>query len=318
MDNMWLFFFIIIPIIAVIFFIDFNIINKKNKNRAVVNIKYHLYKVASWVCISLFIFFFYLFFFSHKIAFAYLSVYFTEWSLNVDNMLVFVILFNKFTLPAQDENMALNRGIIFTIISRIIFILLGVMIIQKIAWIMHIFGMILIYSGYKSLFATKQKDNNILHNKFYIFLTRVLPITQHYQQGKMIIKENKKRYVSSLFVLIVLIVIADILFSLDSIPAIIDITQVVSVLILSNICALMGLKNLFFVIRKYVGTFIFLPKGMGILLLFIGLKMEFAHYINLYISQDVLLILSLLVVFFSVFFSIVLSLYWQKRKTNGH
>lgn len=179
------------------------------------------------------------------------------------------------------------------IIFRVIFITVGVVLVENFHWILYIFGFILLYTGIK-LFGSKQEEEyDPAKNVVYKYINKLLPIVHEDVSGKFIVKKNGKRFYTNMFVVIILLATTDIVFALDSIPAVFAISQDRLVIYTSNIFAVLGLRSLFFLLKGAVAKFDYLQQGIAIVLVFIGLKMlvEFFEIkVPTYISLIVILI----------------------------
>jgi tellurite resistance protein TerC len=206
-------------------------------------------------------------------------------------------------------------GILAAILFRVIFITVGVALVAKFAWLLYIFGAFLVYTGYK-MFTADQEDNfDPHHSKIYLFLKKFLPLGSTDGNGKFIIKDhNNKPLYTSLFVVVVLLAAIDIVFALDSIPAVMGISRSSLVIYTSNIFAILGLRSLFFLLRGAVNQFEFLQQGIAIVLVFIGIKMLGEHYVNLWLDKNTQVLISLMIIIFCITGSIFYSIFVNKRK----
>jgi tellurite resistance protein TerC len=206
-------------------------------------------------------------------------------------------------------------GILAAILFRVIFITVGVALVAKFAWVLYIFGAFLVYTGYK-MFTADQEDNfDPHHSKIYLFLKKFLPLGSTDGDGKFVIKDhNNKPLYTSLFVVVVLLAAIDIVFALDSIPAVMGISRSSLVIYTSNIFAILGLRSLFFLLRGAVNQFEFLQQGIAIVLVFIGIKMLGEHYVNIWLDKNTQVLISLMVIIFCITGSIFYSIFVNKRK----
>ncbi len=210
----------IVLILAVIF--DLGLLSRKG---TAVTIKRALIQTAFWVGLAMAFFGFLWYEDGHKIALEYFSAYLMEWSLSIDNIFVFILIFTFFRVKAEYYARVLLIGILMAIVLRIIFITVGIALVARFHWLLYIFGGILIYTGI-SMFATKHDEGvSIEDNRVYKFLKRFLPLTGNDGGGKMTVSvDGRKRY-TTLFVVVVLLATTDIVFAVDSIPAVFGITQ---------------------------------------------------------------------------------------------
>jgi len=303
-------------VIAIALSIDLGFLSKKS---SIITIRQALKQTFFWVMLALAFFGFLWFEEGQEIGIQYLSGYLMEWSLSVDNIFVFILIFNAFKVKEKNYSRVLLIGILAAIIFRIIFITLGVALVAKFAWVLYIFGVFLIYTGYK-MFFTKEGESDDPHEyKIYKLLKQFLPLSSSDGDGKFVIKDQNNRTVyTSLFVVVVLLAGIDLVFALDSIPAVMGISQNSLVIYTSNIFAVLGLRSLFFLLRGAVNEFEHLQQGIAIVLIFIGAKMLGEHYINMWMDKNAQVLLSLLVIIFCITGSIIYSVFVNKQKLTRH
>jgi len=299
-------------VIAAALTIDLGFLSKKS---SVITIRQALKQTFFWVMLALAFFGFMWFEEGQELAIQYLSGYLMEWSLSVDNIFVFILIFDAFKVKEKNYSRVLLIGILAAIIFRIIFITLGVALVAKFAWVLYIFGVFLVYTGYKMFFANEGENVDPHEYKIYKLLKKVLPLSSNDGDGKFMIRDhNNKPVYTSLFVVVVLLAAIDLVFALDSIPAVMGISRSSLVIYTSNIFAVLGLRSLFFLLRGAVNEFEHLQQGIAIVLVFIGVKMLGEHYINIWMDKNSQVILSLLVIIFCITGSILYSLFVNKQK----
>lgn len=210
-------------------------------------------------------------------AVQFLTGYIIEKSLSVDNIFVFILIFSAFAVPAQYQHKVLFWGILGALVMRAIFIFAGVALISKFHWIIYVFGIFLIYTGYK---IAKEKGTkvNIDNNPLLGFVRKVIPFTNDYRGDKFFIKEAGKRMATPLFLVLVLIEFTDLIFAVDSIPAILAITTDPFIVYTSNVFAIMGLRSLYFALAGSLKYFTYLHYGLAIILIFVGVKMIISDF----------------------------------------
>jgi tellurite resistance protein TerC len=272
---------------------DLGLLSKKSTH---VSIKKAIMQTIFWVSLA-FSFFIYLWLKSgDEIALEYISAYLMEWSLSIDNIFVFILIFTYFNVKDDYYARVLLVGILMAIFFRIIFITVGIVLVSKFEWILYVFGVILAYSGIKIFSAKADEVVDIEKNRVYALLKKFLPLTAHDNKGKLTARIDNKTYYTSIFVVIVLLATTDIVFALDSIPAVFAIVsntpQRDMIIYTSNIFAVLGLRSLFFLLQGAVNKFAYLQQGIAVVLIFIGLKMLLAHFIHVpvYISLIVILV----------------------------
>lgn len=318
--------FSIVLVLALI--IDLGLLNKKEKT---ITIKTALYQTIFWVLLAL-SFFGFLWFegdalsienktnpsssSNAQLALEFLSAYLMEWSLSIDNIFVFILIFQAFNVKEKYYGRVLLIGILMAIVFRILFITVGVALVNQFTFILYIFGVFLIFTGYK-MFTSNSDDHFDPHDtKIYHWLKKFLPLTSSDGNGKYRIRENGKPVYTSLFVVVIMLAAIDIVFALDSIPAVMGISKDSMIIYTSNIFAILGLRSLFFLLRGAVNKFDFLQQGIAIVLVFIGLKMLLEHYINMYISKPTLIIISLAIIVSCISGSIFYSIYHNKKQSK--
>lgn len=202
----------------------------------------------------------------------------TEYSLSVDNLFVFVIIMARFQVPRKFQQEALMIGIIIALVLRGIFILLGAVVIERFVWVFYIFGAFLIYTAI-NLVKHRGEDDEYEENAFIRRMRKVLPITQDYHGAKIRVSENGKKMWTPMIVVILALGTTDLIFALDSIPAIFGLTREPFIVFTANVFALMGLRQLYFLLGGLLKRLVYLSLGLAVILAFIGVKliMEAVH-----------------------------------------
>jgi len=245
-----------------------------------------------------------------------------EWSLSIDNIFVFILIFSAFKVKEEYYGRVLLVGILMAILFRVIFITLGVALVNQFHWILYLFGAFLLYTGYKMFTASDDEEFDPHDTRVYKFMTRVLPMIPGDHQGKYIVRdEHGKRRYTILFVVIMMLAAIDLVFALDSIPAIMGLVDnspahradAQLVIYTSNIFAVLGLRSLFFLLRSAVSKFDYLQQGIAIVLAFIGLKMLAAHWIDQWIDKTTQVFISLGIILICLSGSIFYSITHQKK-----
>jgi tellurite resistance protein TerC len=306
-DQLTYLVFGIVLIVALI--LDLGLLSKKSTT---VSIQKALLQTVLWVMLA-FLFFGFLWVQNgHVLALQYLSAYLMEWSLSIDNIFVFILIFSFFGVNEKYYARALLIGILMAIVLRILFISIGIELIERFHWLLYVFGAIILYTGIK-MFTTKHEEQpDFEKNPVYKLLVRWLPITSDEAGGRFTTTKNGKRYYTSMFVVIIMLATTDIIFALDSIPAVFAISQDPLVIYTSNIFAVLGLRSLFFLLKGAVNKFLYLQQGIAVVLIFIGLKM-LAEIFHL----EIPIYISLLVIVICIASSIFYSIYRSKRLPSG-
>ncbi|HEY2722960.1 MAG TPA: TerC/Alx family metal homeostasis membrane protein [Chitinophagaceae bacterium] len=279
---------------------DLGLLSKKGST---VTIRKALWQTIFWVALAFAFFGFIWIEKGHKPALEYISAYLMEWSLSVDNIFVFILIFTFFNVQKNHYARVLLIGILLAIVFRILFITAGVALVARFEWILYVFGGILLITGVK-LFAVKKEDQYDPQKSIvFRWMKKLLPISFDDNTGKFLITKDGKKFVTRVFLVIVLLATTDIVFALDSIPAVFAISQNRLVIYTSNIFAVLGLRSLFFLMQGAVNQFEYLQQGIAIVLIFIGAKMlaEAVHfYIPIWISLMVIVVCLLGSILYSV------------------
>ncbi len=296
----------IVLVLALVF--DLGLLSKKGQT---VTIRQALYQTFFWVGLALAFFVFVWVEKGQGLALEYLSAYLMEWSLSIDNIFVFILIFSAFSVKEKNYGRVLLIGILMAIVFRIIFITVGVALVDRFHWILYVFGVFLVYTGYKMFSAGDEEEFNPQESKVYLFMKRFLPLVPHDGEGRFVVKEKGKRAYTTLFVVVIMLAAIDLVFALDSIPAVMGISRDKLVIYTSNIFAVLGLRSLFFLLRGAVTKFDYLQQGIAIVLVFIGVKMLAEHWINQWLDKNVQVFISLGVIMLcisgSVFYSIFIN-----------
>ncbi len=209
----------------------------------------------------------------------YITGYFVELSLSIDNVFVIAVIFSSFAIPAKYQHEVLFWGIIGAVVFRALMILFGVALINKFDWIIYVFGAFLLFTAYRML-----KSNNApvdpKSTKLFKLVKKIFPITYMMDGDKFFIRRMGVRAATPLFMALIIIELTDILFALDSIPAILAITTDPFIVFSSNIFAILGLRSMYFLISRMLDKFRFIHYSLVIILAFVGIKMILSHHIE--------------------------------------
>ncbi|MBX6380252.1 MAG: TerC/Alx family metal homeostasis membrane protein [Thermoflavifilum aggregans] len=275
--------FAIVLLFALIF--DLGLINKKGKK---VSVQMAVWQTILWVSLSLAFGIWVWFENGHELAIEYYSAYLMEWSLSVDNIFVFILIFAAFDIGEKHYGRVLMVGILMAIVLRILFIFAGISLVSRFHWILYMFGAFLVYTGFQMFFSKEDREFKPDENRIYRFLKKYFPVSDGMDaEGNFFIRESGKRKLSRLGVVVTILAGTDVVFAMDSIPAVLAISQHKLVVYTSNIFAVLGLRSLFFLLQGAVNRFAYLQQGVSVILVFIGLKMlaELLHlHIPTYIS----------------------------------
>lgn len=307
-DQLTYLVFGIVLVVALVF--DLGLLSKKGQK---VTIRQALYQTFFWVGLALSFFIFLWIEKGQGLALEYLSAYLMEWSLSIDNIFVFILIFSAFSVKEKNYGRVLLAGILMAIVFRIIFITVGVALVEKFHWILYVFGVFLVYTGYKMFTANDDEEFKPEESKVYKWMKRILPLVPHDGDGKYSVIVDGKKFYTSLFVVVIMLAAIDLVFALDSIPAVMGISRDKLVIYTSNIFAVLGLRSLFFLLRGAVSKFDYLQQGIAIVLVFIGIKMLAEKWISQVIDKQMQVVISLGVILVCIAGSIFYSIFMSKK-----
>jgi tellurite resistance protein TerC len=241
----------------------------------------------------------------------YLTGYIIELSLSADNIFVIILIFISFGVEKKLYHRVLFWGILGAIVFRFIFIFSGSFLVSKCHWVIYIFALFLVFTGIKMLFG-RRKDENIIPEKHFIvrFCSKYFRTHPRYEGEKFVLKRDGKTYITPLFVVLFIIEFTDLLFAVDSIPAIFAITIDPYIVFFSNVFAILGLRSMFFLLHNIIGRFYLFKYGLALVLIFVGVKMFFAEQlkeIGMTTFHSLMIIVSILVL------SMIASLLFTKK-----
>jgi len=279
-----------------------------NKKQHVVHVKEALITSAVWIILALIFNATVFYFMGHDKGLEFLTGYLLEKSLSVDNIFVFILLFNYFDVPKMYQHKVLYWGIVGALIMRAILIVIGTALIAKFSWIIIIFGIFLVIAGLKMAF---QKDEKVEPDKNPVvkFVKKFLPVTPEYHGSMFFIKLNGL-FATPLLIVLIVIETTDLVFAFDSIPAILAITHDPFIVFTSNAFAILGLRALYFALAGFMDKFYYLKIGLSVILVFIGVKMLLSTVFHISTVISLLVILLLLTI------SIIASIIHTKRIKN--
>ena len=250
---------------------------------------------------------------SPQAAFEFLGAYLIEFSLSIDNLFVFITVFTAFRVPVDYQHRALAWGIWTAVVLRFIFIFLGVSIVEKFTWVLYIFGFILIFSGYKMFKGDEEEEEkDVTDNMGYKLLAKFMPITKDFVGNHFVAKIDNKWHATPLLAALMVIEASDIMFAIDSVPAALSVSTNMFIVYTSNILAILGLRQLYFVLEHLQERFAYVRYGVAIILAFTGVKLAILMFhIHIPILASIGFIFSVLVG------SIILSIYKTKDTTHA-
>lgn len=245
-----------------------------------VGIKEALFTSAGWIFLALIFNAWIYFSFGGQPALDFFTGYLLEKSLSVDNLFIFLLLFAHFKVPEASKHQVLFYGVLGAIIMRALLIWVGITLVHYFEWIFIVFGIFLIITGIRLAFNTK-KEEELEKSLIYTWLKKHFPFTEHYIGNAFIVKHKGKWMATPLLAVLILIEMTDLIFALDSVPAILGITTEPFIVYTSNIFAILGLRSLFFALEKLMKAFYLLHYALAFILIFIGCKMMAMYFIHI-------------------------------------
>lgn len=282
--------------------LDLGVFHKKLHK---VKIKEALTWSAVWIGLAL-IFNIGIYLFIDKIkAVEFFTAYIVEKSLSVDNLFVFVMLFTYFKIDEKYQHEVLFWGILGALIMRAIFIFAGIALLEKFDWVIYIFGIFLLFTGFK-MFVQKDHTPHPERNPLVKGFKKIFPVTETMHDGKFFVKINARTFATPLFVVLLVVEFTDLIFAVDSIPAVLAISQDSFIVFTSNVFAILGLRALYFALAGIMQYFYYLKYGLSVILVFIGAKMIlneiYEHFIDNMLSLFVILGVLAVSIFISLMF----------------
>lgn len=211
----------------------------------------------------------------------YITGYLIELSLSIDNVFVIAVVFSSFSIPQKYQHEVLFWGIIGAVVFRALMIFFGVALINKFDWIIYVFGVFLLFTAFKMLFHKEEEKFDPKKSKIFRFLKKLFPVTAHMDGDKFFVKRMGVTAATPLFVALITIELTDILFALDSIPAILAITADPFIVFSSNILAILGLRSMYFLISRMISKFKYISYSLVVILAFVGVKMIISEHIEM-------------------------------------
>jgi len=279
-----------------------------NKNPHAISLKEAIIWSASWITLALLFNLFVLFEFGKTKALEFLTGYVIEYSLSVDNIFVFILIFSYFSVKPQYQHKILFWGILGALVMRGIFIFAGVSLINRFHWIVLVFGAFLVITGVKMLFhndVSVDPEKNALVRVF----RKILPVSETLHGDRLFIRQNGRLFATPLFLVLLVIESSDLIFAVDSIPAVLAISHDTFIVYTSNIFAILGLRSLYFAVSGIMGYFRFLKVGLALVLTFVGLKMLASFF-----DFEIPVLISLLIIVSILVISIIASIIFKKNK----
>ncbi|MBP7764303.1 MAG: TerC family protein [Syntrophaceae bacterium] len=283
--------------------LDLGVFNRKTH---VITMKEAMLWTAFWVSLALAFGAGVYFFYGHGKAMEFFAGYLIEYSLSIDNLFVFMLIFRFFNVPQAYEHKALFWGILMALVTRAVFIFAGVALITTFHWVMYIFGAFLVFTGVK-MALNKQTEVHPEKNVAIRLLRFFIPVTRRFAGARFFVVRRGVRYATPMLAVLLALETTDILFAIDSIPAVLAISKDPFIVYTSNVFAILGLRSLFFAISGLMKLFHLLHYGLAAILTFVGVKMLIEDFYHVPVGVSLLVIASLLAV------AIVSSVIWPEK-----
>lgn len=298
---MWIVFWVVV---TAALFIDLVILNKHHGN---IDLKEAVKMVCLWIGLALSFGAAIYFTLGGQKAVEYITGYIVEYSLSVDNMFVFLMIFTYFAIPKEHQPKVLIYGIAGAVALRFLFVFVGIQLINAFSWVIYVFGAILIFTAIKMLL---QKDEEVHPEKniAYRLLKKIFPFKADTRTSNFFIKENGVLYATPMLAAVCVVEMSDIVFAIDSIPAVLSISRDTFIVYTSNIFAIVGLRSLYFLLASLAAKFKFLQAGVAAILFFVGVKMIISHYVH------IPTLLSLGVIIFILAVAVIISVLYDKKQ----
>ena len=266
--------------------LDLGVFHRKSHE---VSIREALTWTTVWIILAMLFNIFVYFYFDQQKALEFFTAYLVEKSLSIDNIFVIIMIFSYFNVPPAYQHKVLFWGILGALVMRVIFIFAGIELINKFHWLIYIFGGFLVVTGIRMI-TMDNKPMNPEKNPLVKFVRRIFPVTESFEEDKFFVKRDQKVWATPLFVVVVLIEGTDVVFAIDSIPAIISISDDPFIVYTSNVFAILGLRSLYFALAGIEKYFTYLKYGLATILVFVGVKMCIADFIKVPIEISLIII----------------------------
>ncbi len=281
--------FLIFVVIAIT--VDLGIFNKKDR---IPSLRESLLWTILWTGLAIAFKFFIDYHIGVKEGSEFLTVYLLERILSIDNIFVFVLIFSFLKTPKDLQQRALIIGIIIAIILRAVFIFAGISLVQSFSWILYIFGLFLVYTGAK-IILSKEEEQSLDSNPIVKFCNKHFSISNQYHGHTLTTIQNGKRIMTMFALTVIVIGVSDIIFAIDSIPAVFSITQNTYIVFTVNVFSVLGLRAIFFLIANVLHRFYYLKHALSLILVFIGVKMLIVELYHIHTSHSLIFIASVFV-----------------------
>jgi len=276
--------------VIILLLIDLSLFGKTSQPHST---KHALIESALWVSIALIFNAWFAYNYGNELGIQFITGYLVEKSLSVDNLFIILLIFTSFKIPPAHQHRALFYGVLGAIVLRAIFIIAGAQLLHAFHWILYLFGLILVITAFKFLFENENK-NEAKENWIIKLIKKVYPTTDKHHGDNFFVVENGVKKATPIFLSLIVIEVTDLVFAVDSIPAVFSVTQDAFVAFASNILAILGLRALYFVIADWVSKLRYLKPGLAAILGFIGIKMLIVDFYKIPSEYSLLVIFSIL------------------------
>ena len=287
--------------------IDLGVFHRKSHE---VSVKEALTWTSVWIALAMLFNLFIYYYFDKEKAVEFFTGYLIEKSLSIDNIFVIIMIFSYFKVPTAYQHKVLFWGILGALVMRVIFILVGVELIHRFHWLIYIFGGFLVFTGIKMLSSNGAKFDPE-KNPLVKLARKIFPFTSNFEGDKFFVRRNSALWATPLFLVVILIEATDLIFAVDSIPAILAISDDSFIVYTSNVFAILGLRSLYFVLAGIEKYFRYLKDGLSTILIFVGVKMCITDLYKIPVD------LSLIIVAFVLVISMLASVVSQKKDSDG-
>jgi tellurite resistance protein TerC len=286
--------------------LDLGVFHRKTHQ---VSVKEALTWTAVWIGLAMLFNVFIYYYFNDELALEFLTGYLIEKSLSVDNIFVMIMIFSYFQVPSEYQHKVLFLGIFGALIMRVVFIFAGIELIHRFHSLIYVFGGFLIFTGIRMFISEPKIDPE--KNVFVRVVRKFIPVTNTYHGDSFFIRENAKLFATPLFLVLLVIEGMDLIFAVDSIPAILAVSEDPFIVYTSNVFAILGLRSLYFAVAGIEKYFKYLKFGLAAILVFVGTKMAFADFFKIPVHISLIIIVVLLVI------SVVASMISTRREEKG-
>jgi tellurite resistance protein TerC len=287
---LWVVFGLVIPAMLVL---DLGVFHR---TAHAVKVREALIWSAVWICLALLFDLGVYVLVGHEKALNFLTGYLVEESLSVDNLFVFLLIFTYFSVPAAYQHRVLFWGILGAVFMRGIFIVTGLTLLTRLHWIIYIFGAFLVYTAVRLAFNKEEEEIRPEKNPVLRLFRRFVPLTKRYHGQHFLIKGRRRRLATPLLMVLVVIETTDIIFAMDSVPAVLSITQDPFIVYTSNIFAVMGLRSLYFALAGVIEKFYYLSYGLAAILSFLGVKMIISDFYKMPVTISLGVVIGILAI----------------------